>query len=106
MAFKSLVQHNIGSTPVVLYTVPASNTSIVIGLDVANIVDSTISVSVTVEKSGGSTINYVKNAPIPPGSTLQIVAGQKVVIEQNDIVKISSNTVNGADAIISILEGA
>lgn len=106
MAFKSIAKHNVGTSLSTLYTVPLSTSTIMIGLDIANIQTVGITASVVIQKNGGDTINYVKDAPIQPGSTLQVISGQKVVLEAQDIIKVSCSTINGADALISILEGA
>ena len=103
--FKSKVLSATGTTATTLYTVPASTTTTVIGLTVANITAAEISVDVSLWKGGSSQIYIVKNAKIPAGSSLVCVGGeQKVVLETTDLIKVISNTAASADTVLSILE--
>lgn len=92
------------NTVTTLYTVPASTTSIVIGLALANISNDTIFVSVKVDKSGGSEVYFAKDIPIPTGSTIEIMTGNKIVLEDGDAVKVSSSEDNSLDTILSYME--
>ena len=49
-------------------------------------------------------IHLIKNVPIPAGSTLKVISGQKIVVAAADVVKVSCNTASSVDAILSILE--
>lgn len=102
--FKNTVNAGVGTTPVSVYT--ASGNAVIIGLDLANTnsVGSSITVNVTITK-GATTIYYVKNAPLPPGSTLQVIAGQKIILTNGDILKISASVDTSVDVLVSILEG-
>jgi len=84
--FKNSISGSIGVTETTVYTTPALTTSTVIGISVANVESSNISVSVKIYDSSASTdVFLVKNALISPGSNLVLVGGeQKVVLEPAD----------------------
>jgi len=104
--FKNAVSSAIGTSQTSVYTVPASTTSTVIGLTVANRHTSAITVDVVVtDTSASASVFIVKAATVPVGGALVPIGGdQKVVLETGDIIKVTSNTASSADAIVSVLE--
>ena len=104
--FKKAVQSSIGVTasPTSLYTVPSGKTSILIELDLCNKTNASVQCTVILSHGGSTDINVIKNVPIPAGSTLKVISGQKIVAEAADVVKVSCNTASSVDAILSILE--
>jgi len=86
------------TTETVVYTGPANTQTTIIGMTLANTTGNATLASVIKNNT-----YLVKDAPIPSGGSLVIVGGdQKVVIEPNDIVKVSAD--NAVDVIISTLE--
>ena len=104
--FKNAVSSAIGTSQTSVYTVPASTTTTVIGLTVANIESSAITVDVVItDTSGGTSVYLVKGATVPVGGALVPVGGdQKIVLETTDIIKVTSDTASSADVIVSVLE--
>ena len=104
--FKNAVSSAIGTGQTSVYTVPSATTTTVIGLTVANIHSSAITVDVVVTDTSATTSVYlVKAATIPVGGALVPVGGdQKIVLEATDIIKVTSNTASSADVIVSVLE--
>lgn len=93
------------NTDMTIYTCPASTQTTIIGMAIANISTSQITVDVKLENNDGDNVHIIKDAPIPVGSSLVVVGGdQKVVMEASDIIKVQSNTANSADTTMSILE--
>ena len=93
------------NTDMTIYTCPASTETTIIGMTVANLTGSQITVDVKLENNDGDNVFMVKDAPIPAGSALVVVGGdQKVVMEASDVIKVQSDTANSADTILSILE--
>jgi len=85
-----------------LYTVPIATQTTAIGLVVANKTQGTVTASIQINRSGN---NYfiIQSAPILTGSSLVVIGGdQKVVLQANDSVSISSSA--NTDAWISVLE--
>ena len=109
-AFKSETQTGIGTSAVNILTCPASTEITIIGLTVANIVSTQITVDVQLAAAGRTSgaeddVYLVKGAPIPAGGTFVAVGGdQKVVMEPGDIIKVTSNTASSADVILSHLD--
>ena len=102
--FKSFAQNTVGTTPVTVYTAPASTQSTVIGLTVSNVTAAQILVNATITK-GATTTHVIKNAPVPAGSSLVLFGGdQKLVLEATNSFAVSQNTATSTDCIISVLE--
>ena len=104
-AFATSVSTSSGS-PTDVYTANNGSAcnSILIELDVSNTGTSAVQVSILVRDSSASaSYHIVKNAPLPVGSSLKVVSGQKVVLNGNDKVQIYA-TANTVDVVASILE--
>jgi hypothetical protein len=106
-AFKTFTAQNIdtSSSKATLYTCPADTETTIIGLNIANILS--VSITVTVELlDGGSTITHVvKDAIVPVGSSLVAVGGpQKIVMNATDVLKVYGSQANCCDAVLSVLE--
>ena len=101
--FINAMSRNIGTSNTTIYTPPAGKKSIIIELDIANVSTSGVSVDVFITKSGQD-YHIVKNAPVPYGSSLQVISGQKVVLVDGDTIKIKSTSAASVDAVASILE--
>lgn len=105
--FKNAIKAGVGTTAVAVYTAPANKASILIECDVANKHTAAITASVTVTDTSENpdVVGYlVKDAPIPVGGALQAIAGQKIVIEAQDILKVQTSVNGSADVVCSILE--
>lgn len=88
-----------------VYTVPSSTTATVIGLTVANITTSQITVDVKLITSSGDDTFILKAAPVPVGSGIVPIGGdQKLVMETGDILRVISSAANSADSTVSVLE--
>ena len=79
--------------------------SVLIELDIANTGSSAVTVTVLIrDTSASASYHVVKNAPVPVGSTLKVVSGQKIVLNADDKVQVYA-TANTVDVVASILEG-
>ena len=86
-----------------IYTAPAAKTSILLELDIANTTQNVVEANVEIFDTSASTDAFlVKNAPVPAGGTLQVVSGQKVILEATDIVKVTAT--GAVDVVAAILE--
>ena len=92
------------STESTLYTVPASTTAVVVGLALANTSLDTIFVSTKVNNDDGDNVFYAQSIPIPTGSTVEIMSGNKIVLEENDSISVISSEDNSLDTILSVME--
>ena len=97
---------SVGVTSVTtVYTAPASKDSIILELDIANTTASAVTASAEVLDSSASTDAFiVKDAPIPSGSSLQVISGQKVILETGDSIRVTAS--GACDVVCSILEDA
>ena len=96
-------------TPQTLYTVPGSTTTIILGLMLCNVDTSQRLVDVHIESDTSDTesnanVHAIKDAPIPAGSTLEVMAGNKVVLQATDVLKIDCDVAAKIDATLSIME--
>ena len=86
-----------------VYQAPANKDSIILELDIANTIVSAVSVSAEVVDDSASTNAYiVKDAPVPVGGALQVISGQKVILETGDSIRVTAS--GACDVICSILE--
>ena len=103
-------------TPYVVYTAGSGVTAIVLGLVLSNIhtsqVTATVNLVSTTTNRGGATGSLVQNgtsiivkdAPIPVGSSLELMAGNKVVLEVDDQITIDCSVADKLSGTLSIME--
>ena len=111
--FKLVTKAGVTSADVI-YTVASSpyTTTVVLGIMLGNTTTSQVTATVTIEsdtgnRSGGNdeanqTVELVTNAPIPAGSSLVLLAGNKVVMETTDVLKLTAS--GATDIAVSIME--
>ena len=102
--FKLKTKANVGVTTVGISTAPASTTTVVIGITMANTAGSGVNVGVGITHASSEDIKLLKNAPLPQGSSLEFMAGNKIVLEATDTVTVDSDTNNSIDAALTIME--
>ena len=97
-----------------VYTVGGSTTTVILGLILGNTTTSQVTATVTLSSNTASRtdsginsganadVELVTNAPIPAGSSLEMLAGNKVVLETTDILKVSAS--GATDVALSIME--
>ena len=108
------VNTSTGASASAVYTVPAGAgssalQSIIIGITLANTTTAGITASVFLDNNSGSNdVHIVKNATIPAGSSLEVMAGNKLVVQNSgsagDVIRVSAGTASACDATISVLE--
>ena len=96
-------------TPLTLYTVPSSTTSVILGLMLCNVHTSQVTASVqlvsdTSDTETNQTVLLVKDIPIPVGSTVELLSGNKVVMQTTAVPKIDCSVAAKVDATLSIME--
>jgi hypothetical protein len=89
---------DVGTSPTTVYTVPASTTGTIVGLQIANTTASQIAIDVQV-----AGVFVAKGTPIPSGSGLSVLDG-KLVAKTSQTVVVTSDTATSADVILSVLE--
>jgi len=96
-------------TPLTIYTVPSSTTTVVIGLTLCNVHSTSVTASVKIDSNTSDTetnqeVFVVKDVSIPAGSSLEVLSGGKYVMQTTDIIKIDCSVASKIDATLSILE--
>ena len=102
--FKLKTKANIGVTTIGIYTVPSATMTTIIGLTLANTSGGSINVGVGITRTGSDNVNIAKNIPIPQGSSLEVMQGNKIIMEATDTLTVVSDTNSSLDASLSILE--
>jgi hypothetical protein len=92
------------NTEMTVYTAPASTTTVVVGLTLSNTTGSTVYCTVLLDNNDGDNVNFLKDIPIPTGSAVEVMAGNKIILNESDILKVKSNTPNSIDTTLSIME--
>ena len=85
-----------------IYTCPASTTTVVIGLTIANISSSQITTDIKLDAS--TNVHLVKNMPIPAGSAFEYMSGNKIILTAGHSITIQSDTANSCDVTMSLME--
>ena len=109
--FKVITKAGVTSADVI-YTVAGSTTTIVLGLMVGNTTAGAITSSVALgtdtaaraenNDAANQTVNLIASAAIPANSSLELMAGNKIVMETTDTLSVTgSDTV---DVTISVME--
>ena len=106
--FKSDVKANVVTAAVsasstVLVTAGGSSTLVLLSILLANKHASSTDVDVYLETAGDD-VFLIKNAPVPAGSSLEIISGSKIIMEANDKLKIRAGTASAIDATVSYLD--
>ena len=109
----SSVNTTAGAGATAVYTVPSTGTvameSIVIGVTLSNKTNAGVTASVFLDNYDGSNDAYiVKDASVPSGSSLEVMSGNKLVLQgngtTNDVIRVSAGTATALDATVSVLE--
>ena len=84
-------------------------TTVLIGATLANTSGASIGGSLLLESDTSDTevnnnVYIIKDAPIPAGSSLEVMAGNKIVLQTTDIIKVQSDTTGSMDSILSLME--
>lgn len=96
-------------TPLTLYTVPSSTTTVCLGLILCNVHTTSVTASVKVESDTSDTetnqnVWVVKDVTIPAKSSLEVLSGSKLVLQTTDVLKIDCSVSAKIDATLSIME--
>ena len=107
--FKLKTKAGIDASLVDVYTVPSSTTTVVIGLTIANIKGASVTadakiISDTSDSETNADVYLAKDIPLPTGSSVEVMAGNKIVLQTTDVIKAKSDASGSIDSILSIME--
>lgn len=104
-AFKTFTDTGVGTGNADVYTCPPSTETTIIGLNIANILTVSVTVSAQLINDDGDNVYIVRDAIVPVGSSLVAVGGdQKIVMNESDILRITASQASAADVVVSVLE--
>ena len=95
------------TTLATVYTVPSSTTTVVLGLLIGNTTSSAITSTVTISSDTSDTetnadVELITTSPIPGNSSLEIMAGNKIVLQTTDYLRVYGS--GAVDVCLSIME--
>ena len=100
--FERSIARNVGTSAVTIMT--SNSDDAVVGINISNTTTSQITIQVFIN-DGSNDFYIVKNAPVPAGSALQVLdGGAKIVMQNNDILKVQSSADNSADVWVSAVD--
>ena len=98
----------------VVYTVAGSTTTIVVGLNLCNKTATDSDVTVTLVSNTGSRagandatnedVILLNEVVVPADTTLEVLSGQKVVMETTDVLRIGAAHGSAIDVALSVME--
>ena len=97
-----------------LYTAGTGVTAVVLGLNICNKAaaeeDVTVKLSSNTDNRTGANnaanvdVTLLNEVTIPADSTLEVFAGQKIVVETTDVITIGAKTASRLEATLSVME--
>ena len=109
--FKTITKAGVTSADVI-YTVASSTTTVILGLMLGNTTSSTITATVTLgtdtaNRAGNNDeanqdVELVTSVSVPGNSTLELLSGNKVVMETTDTLSVTGS--GATDVCLSVME--
>ena len=99
----NVVTDAVTSTNTNVVSAGASSTLVLLSVLLSNKVAASTDVDVYLE-SGGDDVYLLRNAPVPAGSSLEVISGSKIIMEANDKLRIRAGTASAIDATVSYLD--
>ena len=102
--FKLKTKANVGVTTQNVYVVPSSTTTVVIGVTLSNVSGHSINVGMRITRASTDDVNVLKDIPLPQGSSIEFMQGNKVVLETTDTITAVSDSNSSLDVALTIME--
>lgn len=99
-----LVTDAISNSTTNVLSVAGNATVILLSALLSNKTGSSVTVDVYLVTSTGDDIYMVRNAPVPAGSTLELISNSKIILESSDVLRARCNTATAIDMLVSYLE--
>lgn len=105
-SFFNAKAESVGTSEVTVYTVPEGQKAILIGCNIANIINTIVPITLSIKNDTLETTTVVvKNKRINNGESEEIMRGNKIVMNSGDYLTISSEVDDSVDIIASLLIG-
>jgi len=103
--FRNKVVKQVGTKPVEITAMDATQRSTVIGMSLTNLTDGFVYASVLVKDDTSVEGYYAKDVPIAQGTSLRIVnQGEKLILAPNNSLSVVANVDDSIDVILSYVE--
>ena len=109
--FKVITKAGVTSADVI-YTVAGSTTTVVVGLIIGNTTSSSVNATITLgtysaNRAGANNetnldVEILTTTPIPGNSSLELLSGNKIVMENTDTLSVTGS--GAVDVVLSIME--
>ena len=100
----SVVTDAVSSTNTNILSAGGSATLVLLSILVSNKTGASADIDVFLVTNTGDDVYLIRNAPIPAGSSLEIISGSKIIMESSDILRVRSDTGSAVDVAVSYLE--
>jgi hypothetical protein len=100
----SLVTDAVSNSTTNVLSAGASATIILLSVLVSNKTGSSANVDIYLVTSTGDDVYLIRNAPVPAGSSLEIISGSKIIMESSDVLRARADTATALDISVSYLE--
>jgi len=102
--YKNYLTANVGNTAVTVFNpTTAGIQTTLIGFNISNTNSVPVTANVTLT-SGATTVYLIKNVVLPVGNALNTIDAGKMILEQNDILRVSCSLANSVDVVVSTVE--
>lgn len=100
----SLVTAAITDPTATVVTTGGTATLIMLSVMISNKTATSANADVYLDRNTGDDVYLIRNAPIPAGSTLELVNGNKIILGSSDKLQARSDTASALDITVSYLE--
>lgn len=100
----SLVTDAVSNTTTNVLSAGGSATVILLSVLISNKTGTSANCDVYLVTSTGDDVYLIRSAPVPSGSSLEIISGSKIIMESSDILRARSDTATALDISVSYLE--
>jgi len=107
--FKLKTKPSLTTSLATYYTVPAATTAVVLSISLANTTSTSKTVDIqiisdTSDVETNANTYLGKSLPVPAGGTLEVMQGNKLVLQTTDAIKAKASATSSVDLLISIME--
>ena len=100
----SVVTDAVNNSTTNVLSAGASATVILLSILISNKTGSSANADVYLVTNTGDDVYLIRNAPVPAGSSLEIISGNKVIMESSDVLRVRADTASALDVAVSYLE--
>ena len=103
--FRNKIVKNVGTAGTTILDNTNNSKLTIIGLSLANVSESNLFVSVTVTDDQDVEGYYLKDVTLPPNSSLRVInGGEKLILANDNQLKVISNLDDSIDVVLSYVE--